>query len=74
MGLGGFDYFACLQAASADADARRSAGDYGPNGLKIWIEAAVGAVVGVTHAVTELRSLSAYFAAFRHYYYPPVKI
>jgi hypothetical protein len=73
-GSGGFDNFAGFKATRADADARRSASDYGANGLKIWIEAAVGAVVGVTHAVTELWSLSAYITAFRHYYYPPVKI
>jgi hypothetical protein len=72
--LGGFDNLAGFEAASADANALRAAADKGANALKIWIEAAVGSIVGVAHSVTELRPLAADLTAFGHCYVPPMGI
>ena len=72
--LCGFDNLARFQAARAYAKALSSATDKSADGLKIWIEAAIGAVVGVAHAVTKLRPLAADLTAFRHCYVPPMRI
>ena len=74
MLLGGFDDLACFQATRADAEALNATADDGANGLKVWIEAAVGPVVSVAYAVTELRPLAAHFTAFRHSCIPPTRI
>ena len=71
---GSFDDFARLQASRADANPLRAAADQRSDALQVWIEAAVGAVVGVAYSVTKLRSLAADFAAFRHCYVPPMRI
>ena len=71
---GGFDDLASFQAARANANALRATADKSANGLKIRIEAAVGAVVSVADSVTKLRPLAAYLAAFRHCSTPPMRI
>ena len=68
------DDLASFQAARADPKALRAAADQSTDGLQVWVEAAVGAVVGVAYSVTKLRSLAADFAAFRHCYVPPMRI
>jgi hypothetical protein len=72
--LCGFDYLAPLEAARANANALSATAYKRADGLKVRIEAAVGPVVGMAHAVTELRPLAAYFAAFRHCSTPPTRI
>jgi hypothetical protein len=71
---GGFDDFAGLEAAGADADALGAARDYGANGLKIRVEAAVSAIVGVADLMTELRPFAAHFTALGHCCTPPTRI
>jgi hypothetical protein len=72
--LGCFDDLAGFQAASADADALRTAAHKRANGLKIRIEPAVRPVVSVADGVTKLWSLAADFAAFCHYSTPPLRL
>jgi hypothetical protein len=72
--LSGFDDLACFQTARAHPKALRAAADQSPDGLQVWIEAAVCAVIGVTYAVTKLRPLAADLTAFRHCYVPPMRI
>ena len=62
--LSGFDDLASLKATRANADALGSTADKSPNSLKVRVEAAVGPVVSVAHAMAELRSLAANFASF----------
>ena len=69
-----FNDLASFQASSADTKALRAAAYQSADSLQIWVEAAVGAVVGVTHAVTKLRPLAADLTAFRHCYVPPMRI
>jgi hypothetical protein len=71
---GGFDDFATFQASRADAKTLNATANDGANGLKVWIEATVGPVVGVAYAVTELRPLAAHLTAFRHSCIPPTRI
>ena len=72
--LGGFDNLTRFQAAGAYANALRASADERANALQVWIKAAVGAVVGMAHSVTELGPLAANLAAFRHCYVPPMRI
>lgn len=69
-----FDDLASFKTARANADALSAATDKGANGLKIRFEPAIGTIVSVAHAVTELRAFAAYFAAFRHCSTPPMRI
>ena len=69
----GFDDLACFKAARANANALSATADKGTNGLKVRLEPSVGTIVGMAHAVTELRPLAAYFAAFRHCSTPPMR-
>jgi uncharacterized protein (DUF58 family) len=62
-----FDHLARLQAARADADTLSTATYERANGLKVGIEAATGAVVGMTDAVAKLRPLATYIAALGHH-------
>ena len=71
---GGFDDLASFKAARANANALSATADEGADGLKIRLEPSVGTIVSVAHAVTELRPLAAYFAAFRHCSTPPMRI
>jgi hypothetical protein len=70
----GFDDLASLKAASANANALSATADKGANRLKVRLEPSVGTIVSVAYAVTELRPLAAYFAAFRHCSIPPMRI
>ncbi len=58
--------FAVANTGSADANAFSGAFDDGVNGLQVQIPAALGDVVGVTDAMTILRSTTANFTNFRH--------
>ena len=73
-GLRGFDNLAGFEAASADANALSAAADERADALKVWIEAAVGAIVGVADPVTELRPLAADLTLLGHCYVPPIGI
>lgn len=74
QGLSSFDNFAGLEAASANANALRTAADESADALKVWIEAAVGAIVGVADPVTELRPFAADLTLLGHCYVPPIGI
>lgn len=63
-GLGGFDDLSRFQAARAYPKALCAAADESADRLQVWIEASVGAVVGVAHAVAKLRPLAADLASF----------
>jgi parvulin-like peptidyl-prolyl isomerase len=63
---GGFDNFARFETSSANFYALDAAAQDRANGLKVRVKAAIGAVVGVAHAVTELWPLATYLATFRH--------
>ena len=65
-GLGGFHDFSGLQTSGANPNPLCPTTDHRSNGLKIGIKPAVGAIVGVTYAMSELRALAAYIATFRH--------
>ena len=70
----GFDDLASLKAARANANALSATADEGADDLKVRLEPSVGTIVGMAHAVTELRPLAADFAAFRHCSTPPMRI
>jgi hypothetical protein len=64
--LSGFNDLPGFQAASADADALRTAVYKRTHGLKIWIEASIRSVVSVAYGVTKLRAFVTDFASFCH--------
>jgi hypothetical protein len=64
IGSGGFDDFAGLQAARADANALGATADERAHRLQVRVKAAVRAVIRVRNAMTELRSLAADIAPF----------
>jgi hypothetical protein len=72
--LSSFDDLAGFKAARADANALGATADERADGLKVRFKPPVGTIVGVAYAVTELRPLAAYFAAFRHCSTPPTRI
>jgi hypothetical protein len=55
----GFDDFAGLDAAGADADALAAAVGLGFDGLEVYVPAATGGVVCVRDVVAELRAFAA---------------
>ena len=57
--LSRFGDFARFEAAGANFDAPRRAVDDSAHALQIRLEAAFGAVVGVRHAISELRAFAA---------------
>jgi len=63
---GGFNDLSGFQAASAYANALRATADESTNGLQVWIEPPICAVIGVAYGVTKLRSLATDLTAFRH--------
>jgi fructose/tagatose bisphosphate aldolase len=64
--LSGFNDLSSLEAASANANALRTAVYKRSHRLEIWIEAAIGSIVGVADGVTKLRSFVTDFASFCH--------
>jgi hypothetical protein len=72
--LSSFDDLASFKAARANANALGATADKSTNGLKVRFKPSVGTIVGMAYAVTELRPLAAYLAAFRHCSTPPTRI
>jgi hypothetical protein len=66
----GFDDFAGLDAAGADADALAAAVGFGFDGLEIYIPAATGGVVCVRDVVAELRAFAAEITFVCHDFAP----
>lgn len=62
----GLDDFAAAEAGGADAHALGGGADAGVNGAQVNIPAALGHVVGVGDAVSELRLFAADFTLLSH--------
>src|SRR5512143_1039817 len=70
--LSSLDDFACFEAAGAASNSLHATAYDRTNALRVWIEAAIGPVVGVTDGVPELRPLATDLAACRQCLVPPM--